>query len=62
MGVLSTPWPGLLGLVWFDFPSQSFGGEIHASVIILTAEHWIQMWCIKPGPGSNVSNGAAALG
>lgn len=60
MGVLSTPWPQLLGLVWFDFPSQSFSGEIHAAVIILTAEHWIQMWCMEPGPGSSIRSDAAA--
>lgn len=27
MAVLSTPWPEMLGLVWFDFPSQSFSGD-----------------------------------
>lgn len=43
IGVLSTPWPGLLGLVLFDFHSLSFSGEIHASVIVLTVDHLIHM-------------------
>lgn len=41
--VLSTPWPALLGFVWFDFHSLSFNEEIHASVVILTADHVIHM-------------------